>query len=326
MPSSSDHGNDLVEELADRLLARYGSSRTRASRPEHSWSNEVWIAETAVVRISRSVDGSLTREAALAAILPVDAGYPEVLGRGVTGELEWMVTKRLPGSNLEVAWPALDASTRAAAVSDLWTRLEAVHRTDVVAARTIGCTTTPFYALNETDAKYVLDWLFQNGAIDPALHVRLGDLLGQMFHAISGLPTVLCHTDAGPHNAVWDGSSAIPIDFEFAALAPADLDLENILRTLASHGEPNPASTLLEQATGLLARPGAKNRLYGYAVLRDLWALRGWLRQVRAGGSVEQWGAETRDLHTWAPWLHLHGHATRTSWLEELLTATGAGT
>jgi hypothetical protein len=83
--------------------------------------------------------------------------------------------------------------------------------------------------------------------------------------------------------------------------------------------EPNPAPMLLEQAADLLARPGAASRLWGYAVLRDMWGLRGWLRHARAGGNLEEWGAETHDLRTWEPWIHLQGHATRTSWLADLL-------
>lgn len=310
---------DPAAALAYRLLATYGSNPEQTSRPEHGWANEVWLGETAAVRIKRGVDGGLAREVSLAAMLPPDVGYPKVLGLGVAEGMEWMVTERLPGENLKGAWPKLDAATRVKAATDLWTRLAAAHRTDVAAARTIGCTATPFYAVHEGDARQLLGWLLQNGAIEPQLHGQLGDTLDRMFRAIPGVPFVLNHTDAGPHNTVWDGTNAVPIDFEAAAVAPADLDLECVLRTLAGAGEPNPAPALLEHAGDLLARPGAESRLWGYAVLRDMWGLRGWLRHARAGGNLEEWGALPHDLHTWEPWLHLHGHATRTSWLADVL-------
>jgi thiamine kinase-like enzyme len=169
------------------------------------------------------------------------------------------------------------------------------------------------------EARRLLDWLRQNGAIEPHLHEALGKILERMFRAIPDVPTVLSHTDAGTHNTVWDGTHAVPIDFEFAAMASADLDLEHVFRTLASQGEPNPASVLLEQASDLLARPGAQDRVWGYAVLRDLRLLRGWLRYTRAGGDLQKWGADTADLRIWTPWLHLQAHATRTSWLAEVL-------
>ncbi len=49
-------------------------------------------------------------------------------------------------------------------------------------------------------------------------------ILADGFDAITGRPVVLSHTDAGPGNTIWDGERAIPIDFEFASLAPADLE------------------------------------------------------------------------------------------------------
>ncbi|MEQ4206290.1 aminoglycoside phosphotransferase family protein [Actinopolymorpha sp. B9G3] len=321
MPSLSGYGHvsDPAEALAYRLLEKHGSDPAQASRPEHGWANEVWLGETAVARIKRAVHGAFAREVSLAAMLPPDVGYPNVLDLGVADGMEWMVTKRLPGENLKVAWPTLDASVRVKAATDLWARLEAVHRTDVAAARTLGCTSTPFYALDEGDARQLLDWLLQNEAIEPTLHDQLSDMLDRLFRAIPEVPTVLSHTDAGPHNTVWDGTNAIPIDFETASVAPADLDLECILRIMAEQGEPNPASALLEQAAGLLALPGAASRLWGYAVLRDLWGLRGWLLHARSGGDLQEWGAEPHDLRTWEPWRYLHGHASRTSWLADLL-------
>jgi aminoglycoside phosphotransferase len=316
-PGSPDH----VEALGHRLLARFGSVPERASRPEHSWSNEVWLGETAVVRISRCVDGSLAREAALAGLLPPDVGYPKVLGHDVTEGQEWMVAERLPGANLEVVWPTLDKTAREAAVTDLWSRLEAVHRTDLDAVRAIGCTASPFYALVEADARELLDGLLYNEAIEPALHGRLGDILRRMFRAVSDVPLVLSHTDAGPHDTVWDGTSAVPVDFEFACPAPADLDLENILRTLSFQSGPNPAAALLDRASRLTNRPGADARMWGYAVLRDLWGLWGWLQHARTtrGLDPDAGGAQIPDLQTWAPLLHLRKHAERTSWLSETL-------
>jgi Phosphotransferase enzyme family len=253
--------------VARCVLARYGAADIAdAARPEHSASNEVWLAEQVVIRVSRAPDGSLRREAELATILPAEVGYPVVLEVGHNAHVEWMVTERLPGTNIEESWPDLDGTTRSNAIVDLWTRLLAVHQTDAGRARSIGSdsASTPFYALDESEASAMLAWLASEGAIEPDLRDVLADMLDQMFRAIPLVPLVLSHTDAGPHNAVWTGRDAIPLDFEFAAVAPADLDLESMLRTLACLQGPDVSDRLVSQAGGMLAAPGARSRLWGH--------------------------------------------------------------
>lgn len=303
---------------AREVLARFGVDMEEAHRSGTSASNEVWLAERIVLRISQGPGSTLRREAALASILPADVGYPEVLGHGVDDGREWMVTSRLPGRNLEEAWPDLDAGGRVDAVTDLWRRLRAIHRTDVERARALGCTATPFYALAEADAARLMGWLTDQGMVDEVLGRRLREMLEEMFRAMRLVPPALAHTDAGPHNSVWSGSHAVPVDFEFACVAPADLDLENVLRCLSFQSGPDPSAQLADLAADLLSRPGARTRLWGYAVLRDLWGLRLWLRNARTTNDVERWGGDPDDYRTWGPWLHLRRHANRTSWLADL--------
>lgn len=321
MTAPNDHqaAPDPAADLAARLLARYGSAPEEATRPAYGYANEVWIGRTVVVHVKRGVNGGLAREAAVAAILPAEVGVPEVLDRGVTGGMEWMINKRLAGDNLKVAWPGLDAGARAAAATDLWARLRHVHRAEVAAARAIGCTTTPFYALEPARARLLLDLLLENEILDQPLHDRVAGLLGRMFEAMPSSPVVLTHTDAGPHNAVWDGRHAVPVDFETAAVAPPDLDLECLLRTLNLHPGPSPAHTVLQEAGDLLARPGAGDRLLGYAVLRDLWESRSWLGDLRAGGRLQDHEADVNDPTTWLPVRQLRRHVSGTSWMADLL-------
>jgi hypothetical protein len=181
--------------VARCVLARYGADIADAARPEHSASNEVWLAEQVVIRVSRAHDGSLRREAELATILPAEVGYPVVLEVGHNAHVEWMVTERLPGTNIEESWPDLDGTTRSNAIVDLWTRLLAVHQTDAGRARSIGSdsASTPFYALDESEASAMLAWLASEGAIEPDLRDVLADMLDQMFRAIPLVP-LACHT------------------------------------------------------------------------------------------------------------------------------------
>lgn len=307
---------DSAKALALRLLTDYGSSAEEATRSKHGYANEVWLGAGYVVHIKRGINGGLARAAAVARILPPEAGHPQVLDLGVTGGMEWMVSTRLPGENLEGVWASLNGPARINAVTDLWARLEAVHRTDLAAARALGCPATPFYALNERDARQLLDWLLLSAAIESTVHRQLEGILDRMFEALPEIAIALSHTDPGLHNTVWDGRNAVPIDFETASMAPADLDVECLLRTIALQAGPDPATALLETAD-LLARPGAAARLWGYAVLRDMWGLRRWISRAR-DGDLHEPGADPHDLRTWMPLLNLQAHAVRTSWLADL--------
>lgn len=313
---SADDTATRIRTAARKVLASFGADLDRAVRPTTSASNEVWLSDGIVLRMGRGNDGSLRRESALASILPAEVGYPTVLGHGVEAGNEWMVTERLPGTNLAEAWPALDASTRRGAVADLWARLSTLRRVDVESARALGFTSTPFYAMRSDSAAYLLDTLTGPGSpIGSSTATELAMILDRGFAAMDGAPVALVHTDAGPHNTVWSGTRAIPVDFEFACVAPADLELESLFRTLAMQPGPDVSDHLAELAHDLLALPGARDRLRCYAMLRDLWVLRGWLRD-----DPRRWHPPNDEGQPWDLWeaLHLHGHADGASWLARL--------
>lgn len=301
---------------ARTVLDRFGVDLDQAVRPANSASNEVWLAEGIVLRMGRGDDGSLRRESALAAVLPEEVGYPNVLGFGVEAGHEWMVTERLLGSNLAEAWPALDATTRRRAIGDLWQRLEALRRADVEHARALGFTSTPFYALSLESATELLDSVTGPGSpISRSIKAQLEDILEGAFAAMDQVPVTLVHTDAGPHNTVWSGASSIPVDFEFACIAPIDLELESLFRTLSAQPGPDVSYHLAELADELISLPGARERLRGYALLRDLWVLRTWL-----GADPRRWRPPAAGDHPWRLWevLQLHGHPRGANWLARL--------
>lgn len=297
--------------IAQRVLARFGSSLAEAERSPDGQSNMVWLAPSVVLRMGPKQagrDGSLLREAALAALLPGEAGYPAVLGSGLLDGWEWVVAERLPGDNLVTAWPSLDDASRCAALADLWARLAAIHRTDIVQARRLGCTTTPFYALEPQRAARQLRVCREAGAVDTALAGAIERVLGSMYRALAGVPLALAHTDAGAANTVWDGRHAVPIDYEFACVAPVDLDVENMARSFAAEPDSPFSRQLAQLARAELARNRARERLLGYAVLRDVWGLTKWLGNAIGGD----------DRETWQPLLNLRAHVAGTSWVARL--------
>jgi phosphotransferase family enzyme len=236
----------------------------------------------------------------LVTVLPPEVGYPPVVGSGVENGHEWMATERIDGVNLGHAWPDLPAADRLRAFEDLYDRLEHVHRTDI--RRVDPGRVTPFYALNSAagQQKDLPDIL------DAETTRNLRRILDAAFAAITLVPPALTHTDAGPGNAVWDGRKAIPVDFEFACIGPSDLDIENLARQW--HDEPEILNRLREIARPILAADGAYERILGYTVLREIWAVGKW---------IGNW-PERRGIESWQPVCALREHAAGTSWVAQL--------
>ena len=180
-------------------------------------SNDVWFAGPAVLRIAQTPGRSnLIAEARVVNALPAAVGYPVVLGSGVEDDHEWMAIARLAGDNLASCWPRLDAAERERAVVDLCARVDAVGTTPLDALPDLD--PSPFYQLDRFQAATDLDQM--EPVLGQATTSSLRAILDEGFRAVSDAPRVLAHTDAGPANAVWDGRHAIPVDFEFATLAP----------------------------------------------------------------------------------------------------------
>lgn len=225
-------------------------------------------------------------------------GYPAVLGSGIHDGHEWMAATRLPGDNLAAVWHRLGFGERAESIADLWTRLTAVHATDIDGLNDHAA--TPFYQLDHDTAVHDLHEL---RVFDPATLHSLEEILNDGFDAIARQPIALAHTDAGPGNTVWDGRRAIPVDFEFACLAPSDLDIDNVARSLA-HDAVDQLEPFKLLVRDQISAPGAAARLRAYAVLRDSWAVSKWIAHA----------PQRRNIDDWEPVRELRAHATGTSW------------
>jgi scyllo-inosamine 4-kinase len=300
----------VVQSLASRILARFGQDIESATRPGESQSNEVWIAGDVVLRLGAEPGrGSLAFEARLANLLPPEVGYPRVLDSGFIEGHEYMVTSRLPGSNLESVWDEIGSAARVRAIEDLWARLEAVHRTPVDQARAIGATFTPFYSLDATAAGHQLERLLAEPALVGFPGHRLGEILEGGFVAMNRAGVCLSHTDASPGNVIWSDPYAVLIDFEFACITPMDLDLENLCFHLLQDPDDAVRTRLHDLLSEPLADPGSRDRLQAYAVLRDIWRLNMWLD--KAARSAEP----LADIDSWAPLVRLRQIASGSSWL-----------
>ncbi len=294
----------MTRRVHEEIIDRLGLDPT-AERLELGQSNRTWIGPDYVLRLSAATGGrTLIREAAVVRCLPESVGYPAVFGDGIVAGFDWMVTARLPGDNLGRRWPDLTVAERVAAVTDLWQRLERVHDTDL--DRLPRLPWTPLYAFDRDVRSAQL--AAAATVLGPATTDLLARLIERGLDRTTAEPRVLVHTDAGPHNTVWDGRRAVPIDFEFCCVGPADLDLEHLAGEIIRSAD----STLIKELRRLigprLAEPGAIDRLRCYAILYGLWALTKWIAN----------DPDSPAKATWQPALDLHAHAESDGWVDRL--------
>jgi scyllo-inosamine 4-kinase len=296
---------------ADAVLRRFGTGVAAAWNPD-SASNDVWVAGTVCLRMARQAGtDDLRDEAHLAALVPADIGYPFVLATGVEDGHEWMVCHRLPGTNLWDAWPVLTHPQRLRAIEDLWHRHLALQRTEITSLRPRHRVPPRRYALEREKALHQLQVLVEARVVDDAWAPQVWDLVTQGLAAAGAVPWRLVHGDPAFSNVQCAEGRVIGLlDLEAAGCGPCDLDLDPLLRMLADplddpgvpgpYGLPTAASFvgafahLVTVAAPSIQRPGAAERLRGYAVLFRLAVL---ATARERGVPVPVLRGWTRDLH-----------------------------
>jgi aminoglycoside phosphotransferase (APT) family kinase protein len=237
-----------VADPADERLARVRRAAGIASSAEFaraaSYANEVWIGRDVVVRVNARGDGSLRREAAIAARVPAAVRYPAIVARGAEADCDWMVTRRVAGIPLGAAWPSLDGARRERAIHELAGALLALH-----AAPAEGLPgdrdLAPPHVLP-------LDRLLELAAEVAALGVEevlvreVERFIGERWDAFDDAELVLVHGDPHLENVLWDGEhvSAV-LDLEWSRRSYVEVDLE-ILLSICS--EPALFATIEEDA------------------------------------------------------------------------------
>jgi aminoglycoside phosphotransferase (APT) family kinase protein len=304
LDDDTDADREAAAARATTVLSQFGLDLTAFEEP-FSQANDVWLVDGVAVRISRQPGGAeLFDEAWLGPRLPSDVGYPTLLGSGWVDGHAWVATERLPGVDLKTAWPDLTSADRRRAVAQAWERLELVHAADHVSGDLAGWRwrPSPLYALPIPTAVVQVDHLETIDALPARLAVDLRRVLATLDGALATEPAGPCHTDAHPGNIQWNsaadaGRGAVVgvLDFEFATIAPADLDLNALVGPAGANSLGAPVGVAPEDlAPELLARPGAAVRLHGYAVLWNLFALGAWCRH-RAWSPVDVPGWRPRQ-------------------------------
>lgn len=294
---------EKLTSIAAGIFARHGIDFATVRRAG-GWTNMVWLADDLVLRLAvQAGSDSLLREARLAALLPPAVGYPPIVETGVTGGLAWTLARRLPGENLEQAWRFLAVEEQAAALQDLWRRAEAVHGVPTAAAAAVVSQQAWFNNTDVDEALAGLARVTEAGILSAGERQVLEDALARFRSALPQAPLVLSHGDLTSANALWHaGRVTALLDFEFALLAPIQLDLNHLVKIAVGPedgGEPSPVeerggaqrlqATVAEIARPLLTKPYERDLLHGYAILLELWLLELWLAHPEGEGPLAQW-------------------------------------
>ncbi|GIU85435.1 MAG: hypothetical protein KatS3mg008_2210 [Acidimicrobiales bacterium] len=208
---------------------------TRAS----SVTNEVWLTDRWVVRVNRTPNQRLRREAALAEQLPPEIGYPPVVAYGGTVGADWLILERQPGEPLARSWPIMSPYDRRNAIRHFATKLRAVH--SAPAPKDLPVAESPPLIGGEAEGSPTerlcdaLGRLLDMEHVDRRLVEDAMRLVDELSDALEPWEAEhLVHGDLTFENVMWDGSRVTAIlDFEWARGGPPDLDLDVFLRFCA---------------------------------------------------------------------------------------------
>jgi aminoglycoside phosphotransferase (APT) family kinase protein len=196
-----------------------------------SYANEAWLGDEVVLRVNWRGVGRLAREARIAARVPREAKYPEILAVGDDDELEWMLTRRVPGVDLGRAWAGMSSALRERAIHELARALAAIHATPTDG---IPDDIMPPHTLPLDDLLDLFDDVRDIGGDRFTLDAAEA-FVRERWDAFDDADRGLVHGDPHLENVVWDGEhvSAV-IDLEWSRPSWIHADLE-ILLAVADH-------------------------------------------------------------------------------------------
>ena len=220
-----------ADDRRRRALAAAGLPTGGRFERVASYANEVWIGQHMVVRVGHlglpgGELGRLGREAAIAARLPGEARYPEILHVGRDDEMAWMITRRVPGTELARAWPALTSAEREQATRELAAALAAVHATptDGIPDDIRPPHTLPLAPLLE----------LCDEVPDAGLARACAQFVRARWDAFDDADRGLVHGDPHLENVLWHaGHVTALLDFEWARPSWIHCDLEILLAVAA---------------------------------------------------------------------------------------------
>lgn len=281
-----------VELVVKDALRDAGIKAQGPLRHASSTSNMVFLSGHNIVRISRTGNGRLIREAELCGALPDLAWTPEIIAFGSVNGADYLIVRRKSGSTLARWWPDMRQSQRQDAVEQLGNCMRAIHFADVPAG--LAALDGPPQMLGNAGNPILpvlhgLQQLRRNRYVDGAAIDDLETKVLTLGPALDDYSeTRMVHGDLTFENVLWDGSRITAIlDFEWARGAPRDLDLDVLCRFLQwpdLHVDPAVAGRIRRSdfANVLGWLSGAYPELFSHRLLRQRLTLYGLAFEIRA--------------------------------------------
>jgi aminoglycoside phosphotransferase (APT) family kinase protein len=237
--TNGQQGTALAELRARTALRGAGLDPRVPLERASSVTNAVWLTPTHVVRVNRTHDNRLAREAIIADALPAAVGYPRVVAHGRRQGEDWLVAERVPGTPLAHHWPDLTVDERHSAIAQLARRLVALHSTPapVDLPPIVGAPQLLELGAADPTAPVVaaLEQAARLERVDPLMlreAVELVERAAPALHPYTA--TTLVHGDLTLENVLWhEGEVTALLDVEWARPGPSDLDLDIVLRCCA---------------------------------------------------------------------------------------------
>lgn len=289
-----------LELIAQQIFHQYGADFTTAKRAG-GWTNATWLCGGMALRLSTTQgNDKIRREVALAAMLPEEVGYPHNIATGIADGYEWSLSTELPGTSLEEAWPCLDWSHRCSAVRQAIEKVKAVHSIDAGMVKHLARTSAWYNSTDAVEATASTERLVRQGHLTEAQGSELLRALGRFWNVLPKAAAVLNHGDITAGNMMWqDGRLVSLMDFEYAVMAPAELDWNSVSKFAfgpdddGSEGDQagrlQLKQTVLQLLKPELARSGSSDLLFGYAILLEQFIFELWLAHPDGEGPMEQW-------------------------------------
>lgn len=231
---------NLAEARARQVLRACGLPSTDRLIRADSTRNEVLLSRAYAIRLNRSHNDRLRREAALcqalAAALPEEPWVPTVAAYGGGPGQDYLVVARKPGTPLARWWPDMSPAQRRDAVRQLAHCLHAIHQ--VSSPSDLPRLSAPPQPLSRVPGPVHartlqgLRELRQHPFVDDGLVADVTSRLAQLADSVVDFDeSRLIHGDLTFENVLWDGSRITAVlDFEWCRGSPCDLDLDVLLR------------------------------------------------------------------------------------------------
>jgi aminoglycoside phosphotransferase (APT) family kinase protein len=231
---------NLAEARARQVLRACGlPSNVRLIRAD-STRNEVFLTDTHAIRLNRSHNDRLRREAALcralADALPEEPWVPTVVAYGGGAGKDYLIVARKSGTPLARWWPDMDRPQRRDAVRQFAHCLKAIHEVPTPSELPrLGAPPQPLCRVpGPVHARTLqgLRELRQHPFVDDGLVADVKYRVDQLADSVTDFDeSQLIHGDLTFENVLWDGSHITAVlDFEWCRGAPRDLDLDVLLR------------------------------------------------------------------------------------------------